>query len=313
MKALVTPAPKRKSSFQLFARRFGKQKYIFALMVVGLVWYIIFKYYPLWFVSKAFTNYGMVANPQFTGLSNFERLFASPMFWRAFKNTLILSFLNLLFYFPIPIIIALSLNELRSKFLKRTAQFVVYIPHFLSWVVVGGVFNMLLSPTNGIVNQALLALGATDTPIYFMASPDWFRTVLVGTEIWKNAGYGAVIYIAAIAGVDRELYDAASVDGAGRWMQIWHITLPGIRSTIATVLLLTVSRILQIFDQVLVMYNSAVMDVADVLRTYSYMEGLERGNLGYATAVGLFTSVVSLLLIVGCNWFSKRVLDEEVL
>ena len=282
-------------------------------MIVGLVWYIIFKYYPLWFITKAFTNFGTVANARFTGIANFQRLFASPLFWRAFRNTLILSFLNLLFYFPIPIIIALSLNELGSKIFKRTAQFVVYMPHFLSWVVVGGLFNMMLAPSNGIINKVLVSLGLIKEPIYFMASTDWFRSILVGTEIWKNAGYGAVIYIAAIAGVDRELYDAAAVDGAGHWGRAWHVTLPSIRNTIATVLMLTVARILQIFEQPLVMYNSAVMDVADVLRTFSYVEGLNRGNIGYATAIGLFTSITSLILIVGCNFFSKKVLDEEIL
>jgi putative aldouronate transport system permease protein len=301
------------SRLKIFIKRFNKQKYIFILLIAGLVWYIIFKYYPLWFISKAFTNYGTVAKPVFTGLANFQRLFSSPHFWRAFKNTLILSFLNLLIYFPIPIIIALSINGLKNKYFKRTTQFLVYIPHFLSWVVVGGVFNMLLAPTGGLVNKVLLELGVISSPIYFMASPKWFRSVLVGTEVWKSAGYGAVIYIAAIAGIDRQLYEAAAIDGASHWKQTWHVTLPSIRNTIATVLLLTVARILQIFDQVLIMYNSAVIDVADVLRTYSYMEGLNRGNIGYATAIGLFTSIVSLLLIVVCNWFSKTVLDEEIL
>ena len=301
------------SSFSNFKKRFGKQKYIFFLMIIGLVWFIIFKYYPLWFISKAFTNFGTVANARFTGLANFQRLFASPFFWRAFKNTLILSFLNLLFYFPIPIIIALSLNEMGGKVFKRTAQFIVYMPHFLSWVVVGGLFNMMLSPSTGIINNVLVSIGLLKEPIYFMASNDWFRSVLIGTEIWKNAGYGAVIYIAAIAGVDRELYDAASVDGAGYWGRAWHVTLPSIRSTIATVLMLTVARILQIFEQVLVMYNSAVMGVADVLRTFAYVEGLTRGNIGYATAIGLFTSITSLVLIICVNIFSKKVLDEEIL
>jgi putative aldouronate transport system permease protein len=301
------------SGYKNFAKRFGKQKYIFALMVLGLIWYIIFKYYPLWFISKAFTNFGTVANARFTGLDNFRRLFLSPFFFRAFRNTLILSFLNLLFYFPMPIIIALSLNEINSKFMKRTAQFIVYIPHFLSWVVVGGLFNIMLAPSNGVVNKVLTGTGIIDDPIYFMASVQWFRTVLVGTEVWKNAGYGAVIYIAAIAGVDRELYDAAAVDGAGRWRQTWHVTLPSIRSTIAVVLMLTVTRILQIFEQVLVMSNSAVIDVSDVLRTFSFREGLNRGNIGFATAIGLFTSIVSLILIFGCNLFSKKVLDEEII
>ena len=283
------------------------------LVVPGVRWFIVFKYYPLRFIINAFTNYGTVANPRFTGLANFQRLFLSPNFWRAFRNTLILSFYKIVFYFPIPIILALSLNELKNQFAKKAAQFVIYIPHFLSWVVVGGLFNMMLAPSDGIINKALVSMGIISEPIYFMASVKWFRSVLVGTEIWKSAGYGAVIYIAAISSIDTQLYDAAAVDGAGYWARTWHVTLPGIRNTIATVLLLTLSRVMQMFEQILVMYNSAVMDVSDVLRTFSYVEGLNRGNVGYATAIGLFTSIVSVLLILGCNLFSKKVLDEEII
>ena len=283
------------------------------LVVPGVIWFIVFKYYPLRFIINAFTNYGTVANPRFTGLANFQRLFLSPNFWRAFRNTLILSFYNIVFYFPIPIILALSLNELKNQFAKKAAQFVIYIPHFLSWVVVGGLFNMMLAPSDGIINKALVSMGIISEPIYFMASVKWFRSVLVGTEIWKSAGYGAVIYIAAISSIDTQLYDAAAVDGAGYWARTWHVTLPGIRNTIATVLLLTLSRVMQMFEQILVMYNSAVMDVSDVLRTFSYVEVLNRGNVGYATAIGLFTSIVSVLLILGCNLFSKKVLDDEII
>ena len=304
---------KRQSRTKLFLKRFSKQKYIFMLVVPGVIWFIVFKYYPLRFIINAFTNYGTVANPRFTGLANFQRLFLSPNFWRAFRNTLILSFYNLVFYFPIPIILALSLNELKNQFAKKAAQFVIYIPHFLSWVVVGGLFNMMLAPSDGIINKALVSMGIISEPIYFMASVKWFRSVLVGTEIWKSAGYGAVIYIAAISSIDTQLYDAAAVDGAGYWARTWHVTLPGIRNTIATVLLLTLSRVMQMFEQILVMYNSAVMDVSDVLRTFSYVEVLNRGNVGYATAIGLFTSIVSVLLILGCNLFSKKVLDEEII
>ncbi len=302
-----------KSRWQLFLKRFSKQKYIFMLVIPGVIWFILFKYYPLRFIVNAFTNYGTVAKPRFTGLANFQRLFLSPNFWRAFRNTLILSFYNLVFYFPVPIILALSLNELKNQFAKKAAQFVIYIPHFLSWVVVGGLFNMMLAPSDGIINKALVSMGTISEPIYFMASIKWFRTVLVGTEVWKSAGYGAVIYIAAISSIDTQLYDAAAVDGAGYWAKTWHVTLPGIRNTIATVLLLTLSRVMQMFEQILVMYNSAVMDVSDVLRTFSYVEGLNRGNVGYATAIGLFTSIVSVLLILGCNLFSKKVLDEQII
>jgi len=313
MSTVQPSLPRSESKLSQLWRQFKKQKYIFMLLVPGLIWYLIFKYAPLWFITKAFTNYGTVANPRFTGLANFQRLFASPNFLRAFRNTLLISFYNIIFYFPIPIILALSMNELQSNWMKKTTQFIVYVPHFLSWVVVGGLFNLMLSPSTGIVNKALMAIGLTSEPIYFMASPRWFRSVLIISEMWKNAGYGAVIYIAAISGVDSQLYDAAAVDGAGYMARTWHVTLPAIRNTIATVLMLTLARIMQIQDQVLVMYNAAVMDVADVLRTFSYTEGLTRGNVGYATAIGLFTSIVSMILIAGSNWFSKHVLDEEIL
>lgn len=303
----------KEACWRTLARRFRRQKYIFCMMAVGLIWFLIFKYYPLWYISKAFTNYGTVANPEFIGLENFRKLFTSPYFLRAFGNTLILSFMNLLIGFPIPIILALSLNEIRNRALKKSAQFIIYVPHFLSWVVVGGLFNLMLSPGDGIVNELLMDFGLIESPIYFMASNEWFRSVLVGTELWKNAGYNAVVYIAAIAGVDQQLYEAARVDGAGRWKQIWHITLPGIRPTIATVLMLTVARILQIFEQILVMENNAVREVSDVLKTYSYWEGINRGNIGYATAVGLFTSIVSLILVIGCSRFSKKVLHEDIM
>ena len=296
-----------------FGTRFYKQLPLFLIVLPGLIWYLIFKYFPLWYISKAFTNYGMSANPRFTGLANFTRLFQDPKFWRAFRNTMILSLYNIIFYFPIPIILALSMNELRTKAGKKVAQFIVYIPHFLSWVVVGGLFVMLLSPTTGIVNRILVGLGIIKEPIYFMASNDHFRGVLILSEIWKSAGYGAVIYIAAISGVDSQLYDAAMVDGAGYWGRLIHVTLPAIRNTIATVLLLTLARIMQMQDQILVMYNASVYEVSDVLRTYSYISGIRQGNVGYATAIGLFTSIVSVVLIVLSNWFSKHVLDEEIL
>jgi len=301
----------KKTGLQRFLVNFGKQKYVFMLLIPGLIWYIVFKYVPLWYISMAFTNTGTTANPVFIGLQNFKRLFLSPHFSRAFWNTLIISLYSLLFYFPLPILLALMMNEIRKQAFKRAVQMVVYIPHFFSWVVVGGLFTIMLSPENGIVNEVLKMLGHDS--IYFMASNKWFRAVLVSSQIWKDVGYGTVIYIAAISSIDMELYDAAAVDGAGHWARMVNITLPSIRSTIATVLLLTVSRIMQIFEQVLVMFNDSVMDVADVLRTYAYREGIRNGDIGYATAIGLFTSIISLILIIGCNMFSKHILHEDIM
>ena len=295
---------------KLFLKKFCRQKYIFLLVVPGVVWFAVFKFFPLWYISKAFTDYGTTANPSFTGLDNFRRLVLSPNFLRAFKNTMILSFYNIVIYFPLPILLALSMNELGKK-MKKVVQFTVYIPYFFSWVVVGGIFTLMLSPSDGIVNQILQVFGKE--PVYFMADSRYFRGVLVGSQVWKEVGYGTVIYIAAISTVDTQLYEAAAVDGAGYIARMWHITLPCIRSTVATVLLLTVSRVLQMFEQIFVMMNDSVKNVADVLKTYSYFEGMQRGDIGYATAIGLFTSAVSLILIISCNIFSKKVLKVDIL
>lgn len=294
-----------------FWARFNQQKFILLLLLPGLLWYIIFAYLPMIGSYLAFTNAGLAAKISFVGFDNFKRLFMSPDFWRAFKNTLIISAYYLIFYFPLPIILSLLINEFRSTKLRRFIQFVVYIPHFFSWAVVGSLFVMILSPSSGIVNDIVKALGGE--PIYFMVSPRWFRAILTTSHIWKDVGYGTVIYVATLSTVDLELYDAASVDGAGYWGRLWHVTLPCLRSTIAVVLLLQVANILRLFEQVLVMYSPAVYEVADVLNTYSFAEGLQNGNIGFATTIGLFTSVVSLLLVLGTNSLSKKFLKESIL
>ncbi|HHV28636.1 ABC transporter permease [Acetivibrio mesophilus] len=294
-----------------FARKFHRQKPILILLIPGILWYIIFKYTPMLGALAAFTDYGTKAKISFIGFENFIQLFTSPGFWGAFRNTLIISFCNLLFYFPLPIILALLMNELIFVRLKRLVQFIVYIPHFFSWVVVGAIFAMLLSPSEGIVNQIIMSLGGD--PIYFMADQNWFRSVLVGSYMWRDVGYGTIIYIATISTIDVQLYDAATVDGAGYWQKMLYVTLPSLKSTIATVLLLTVARVLLIFEQVLVMYVPSVYSVSEVLTTYSFTEGLLNGNIGYATAVSLFTAVVSAILVIGCNKISKKFLGEGII
>ena len=203
------------------------------------------------------------------------------------------------------------MNELIFTKLKRLVQFIVYIPHFFSWVVVGAIFTMVLAPNDGIVNQIITSIGGES--IYFMADESWFRWVLVGSYMWRDVGYGTIIYIATISTIDVQLYDAATVDGAGYWQKMWYITLPSLKGTIATVLLLTVARILLIFEQVLVMYIPPVYSVSEVLTTYSYTEGILNGNIGYATAVSLFTAVISSILVIGCNKISKKFLGESII
>ncbi|MCX7708456.1 MAG: ABC transporter permease subunit [Clostridia bacterium] len=291
--------------------KFNRQKAVLLLLVPGLIWYLIFKYAPMMGVLAAFTDYGTRADISFIGIENFQQLFSSPGFWGAFRNTLLISFYNLVFYFPLPIILALLMNEIFRVRLKRLIQFVVYIPHFFSWVVIGAIFSMMLSPSEGFVNQLIMALGGES--IYFMVDPKWFRSILVASYMWRDVGYGTIIYIATISTIDVQLYDAATVDGAGYWGKLWYVTLPSIKGTIATVLLLTVARILLVFEQVLVMYVPPVYSVSEVLTTYSFTEGLLNGNIGYATAISLFTAVISTILVIGCNKASKKFLDESIL
>jgi putative aldouronate transport system permease protein len=291
--------------------RFKRTKAIMVLLIPGIIWYLIFRYIPLIFTGVAFTDFGLKADVHFVGLENFQQLFTSPGFWGALRNTLLLSLYNMLFYFPLPIILALCMNELAHVALKRVAQFIVYIPHFFSWVVVGSIFVLVLSPSEGIVNNIIQSLGGD--PVYFMAAPQWFRKILVGSYIWRDVGYGTIIYIATIVTIDVELYDAATVDGSGHWGKLWYITLPSLKSTIATVLLLTLARILNIFEQVLVMYGPTVQEVSETLATLSYTEGLLNSNIGYATAISLFTALVSTLLVIGCNAVSRKFLDESII
>ncbi len=310
MNSVEVGAPKLQPQSK-FRARFNQQKWVLLLLLPGVLWYVIFSYLPMIGSYLAFTNAGLSANVSFVGMDNFKRLFLSPDFWRALKNTLIISAYYLIFYFPLPIILSLLINEFRSAKLKRGIQFIVYIPHFFSWAVVGSLFVMILSPGSGIINEVIKALGGE--PIYFMVSPKWFRAILTTSHIWKDVGYGTVIYIATLSTVDLELYDAASVDGAGYWGRLWHITMPCLRSTVAVVLLLQVANILRLFEQVLVMYGPAVYEVSDVLNTYSFTEGLQNGNIGYAATIGLFTSLVSLLLVFGTNSLSKKFLKESIL
>ncbi|HEX3044993.1 MAG TPA: ABC transporter permease subunit, partial [Bacillota bacterium] len=228
---LETDLVKQSKTPSKFMSRLNAQKYVLLLLLPGLVWYIIFAYLPMIGSYLAFTNTGLTANPTFIGFDNFKRLFMSPDFWRAFKNTLIISAYYLIFYFPLPIILSLLINEFRKVAFKRTVQFVIYIPYFFSWAVVGSLFMMILSPSSGIVNEIIKGLGGE--PIYFMVSAKWFRAILTSSHIWKDVGYGTVIYIATLSTIDPGLYEAATVDGAGYWARLWHITLPCLRSTIA--------------------------------------------------------------------------------
>lgn len=287
-------------------------RYLHLMVIPGLVFFFVFKYIPMYGIMIAFKNYKGAAGglttilqSPWTGFQNFELFFDSIYCGRVFKNTIEISMLRLLFSFPAPIILALLINEVRSNRFKRTVQTITYMPYFLSWVVVAGLLNTLLSPDNGAVNAFIRMCGGSTT--YFLASTTWFRPILIISEIWKNIGYGSIVYLAAITGIDQGLYEAARVDGAGKIQQIVHITLPGISEIIAVMLILQMGKIFDDnFDQIYNLYSEAVYEVSDVFETYVFRNGIQDGKFSYSAAIGLVKSVISLALIVFSNIASKK-------
>lgn len=292
------------------AKDFYRWRFFYFLAIPGLVWYFIFKYIPIYGVKYAFTNFGRSAEIQFIGLDNFKRLFSLPDFWRVLSNTIRLSLYNILFQFPATIIIALLLNEVSNTKFRNGIQTIISLPHFLSWVVVAGVWITLLSPKHGMVNYFITLLGGE--PIFFWANSKWFRPLIVVTGMWRDMGYGTIVYLAALSRVDPELYDAAKVDGANRLRQTWHVTLPAIRPIIAITFILSFSGVLSIFEQVFVMMNNMVKDVGEVIDTYTYHMGIIQMDVGFATAIGLFKNVISLILVVIANALTKILTDESL-
>ena len=291
-----------------------RYKYIYLLMLPGIVYLLIFRYYPMYFLQIAFKNYTIytgLENAPWVGLAKFRDLFKTKYFLQAFSNTVIISLMKICIGFPVPIILALLLNEIHNGFIKRGFQTVIYLPHFLSWVIVGTMWVTILSPSTGIVNTIIKALGGK--PIFFMANTSWFRWVLLFTNIWKESGWGTIVYLAAISGIDQEIYESALMDGAGRFKQIWYITLPSIRPTILIVFILGLAKVLNVFEQVFVMYNPIVAEVSETIDTYVYKIGLVRGDMSFATTVGLFKNIISLCLILITNYWSKRLQDTSVL
>lgn len=287
---------------------------LYLLLIPGIVYLIIFKYIPIGGLIMAFQDFnvfkGFMAS-EWVGLLQFQKLFSSPDFYRIFRNTLLINGYKIIFGFPLPIILAIMLNEIRFTSVKKVSQTIVYLPHFLSWIIVSGLFINILSASDGIVNQMIKACGGEAIP--FMSSTTWFRTVLVVTDTWKEMGWSAIVYIAAISGVDQELYEAARVDGASRLRQIWHVTLPGITSTIVLMFILKLGSIMSGgFDQVLTMYNPAVYEVGDIIQTYVYRIGLGKQQYSFSAAVGMFNSVIGFVLTVLGNFVSKKVSGRSI-
>ena len=300
-----TPAPSRKLGLR--ARIVGNP-WLYLMLVPGLLYFALFRYAPMYGVTIAFQDYlpflGLGGSP-WVGLDHFERLFSGPDFGRILRNTLVLAFLNVVIAFPAPIIVALALNELRMRVLKRFIQSAIYIPHFLSWAIVAALTYLLFALDVGPITELVNRL--TGGRFDFLADPDWFRPIIVLQTLWKTTGWGTIIYLAALAGVDRNLYEAAMIDGAGRARQLWHITLPAISSTVIVMFILTIGNFLDTgFEQIYLMTNALNREVADVFDTYVYFIGITQGAYSYSTAIGLFKSVVGLVLIFGANWLAKR-------
>lgn len=294
-----------KEKFFRLMRKIWFYRYLYILALPGIVYFLIFAYLPMWGIVIAFKDFrlfrGLEGSP-WVGLQHFEFFFSSPSFTRLLRNTLVISGLNLIFVFPAPIILAILLNELRNGPFKRFVQTVSYLPHFISWVVVGGLLIYTFSQSMGVVNLQLQAMGME--PLRLLGNKSTFYGLVVGTGIWKEIGWEAIIYLAAIAGINPELYEAATVDGANRLQRILHITLPGISAVIVIMLIIQVSAILNSnFLQILILQGSdaSLYEVGDVIDTWVYRAGFLKSQLSLATAVGLFKGVVGLVLVVIAN------------
>lgn len=315
------PAPRRglmKSPFRAYFRR---NYDMYLLLIPGLIYALVFKLLPLLGISIAFVDYNMFAgnNPinailasKFVGFANFARVFRKADFRQALGNTFTISFMKIVILFPLPIIFALIIHSLKAMKFKRVVQTVVYIPHFFSWVVVSGIFMQILS-SGGLVNTALLKSGLVSEPVKFFMDQGKFRWLLIFTDGWKEIGWSTIVYLAALAGVDQELYEAAVIDGARKMQQLWYITLPCIMSTIILMLIMRVGSVMDAgFGQILVMYNATVYKVSDIIQTYVYRIGLGKMDFSLGTAVGLFNSAVAFVLVIGTNLISRKALGKSI-
>jgi putative aldouronate transport system permease protein len=292
-----------------FLRKLDQSKYLLLLFLPTLIFYILFKYLPIFGIVISFKDYNLfkgILDSPWVGFKYYRMFFHSPDFFELIRNTFLLGLYKLIFGFPAPIILALILNEVRQSFFKKFVQTVSYLPHFISNVVVASMVLMFLSPSSGVVNQLIGALGMD--PINFMSRPEFFRAIYVISEIWQHAGWETIIYLAALTAIDPLLYEAAEIDGASRWKQLFHVTLPGITPAIVILFILNIGNVLDIgFEKVFLLYNPAIYQTSDILSTFVYRTGLGQGNFSYAAAIDLFTGIISLLFIYSANYISRKV------
>ena len=294
-----------------------RNRYLILMMIPVIIYYIVFCYFPMSGLWMAFTQYKVgsglagLFTSEFVGLKWFKQFFGSIYAWRLVRNTLLLSFYSLIFGFPIPILFAVAVTQLRRKGVQKTVQVLTYLPYFISTVVVCGMINNFLSPSSGIINQALNAIGIES--INFLSLPEWFRRIYVISGSWQSFGFNSIIFVAAIMGISPELYEAMRVDGANRRQEIWHLVLPSIKPTIILLLIMTLGSMMSVgFEKVYLLYNTAVYETADVIQTYVYRQGILSNNYSYAAAVGLFNSVVNFGIVFLANRFSRKLTDTAI-
>ena len=315
MSVAKVPQPGQ-SRWVRFRRALIRDRWLYLIMILPCLYYLLFHYYPMYGVTLAFKQYkpklGIIGSPWASqhGMKYVLQVVGDPYFWTVFKNTIVLNVVNLAITFPAPIILALLLNEVASNRYKRVVQTVTYLPHFLSTVVVVGMMNTMFS-SSGIVNELLGKIGLG--PFAFLNDAQYFRPMYIGSNIWQNIGWDSIIFLAALSGLDQALYEAARIDGAGRWKQTIHITIPGILPTIVIMLILAMGKIMNVsYQKILLMMTVSNQSVSDVISTYVYRRGITKADFSYATAVGLFQYLVSLVFVTATNWISRRTTETSL-
>ncbi len=293
----------------------AREHWIAYLMILPtIIWFIVWKYFPMYGILVAFKDYSVfkgVWGSEWVGMENFKEFFSSPYAWRVIRNTLLINIYSLLTVFPATIVLALLLNELRSKIFKSGVSTMLYLPHFISTVVVAGIVITFLSPSSGIINILIEKLGGNKT--YFLTKPEYFRTIFILMQAWQGLGFGTILYTSALCGIDDSLYEAAQLDGAGKLRQIWHITLPGIAPTISIKLILALGGLLSVgADSILLLYQPITYETADVIGTFVYRASIENNNYSLGTAVGLFNGIIGCILVVASNRLSRKISNSSI-
>ncbi|WP_373233364.1 ABC transporter permease [Cohnella sp.] len=317
MKAVTVPQTNKKMPQKgRFWSTAIRNRYLYMMSLPFVVWVFVFSYLPLWGWTMAFQKYKpgkSFFEQKWVGFDYFKQLFQDDIFYQALRNTLAMSAMGLIAGFTVPIIFAILLNEVRIQTLKRFVQTISYLPHFVSWVVAAGIISKMLSTDNGVVNDVLMGLHIIKEPIQFMGEGKLFWGIVTASDIWKETGWNAIIFLAAIAGIGPELYEAAKVDGASRWRQVWHITLPGIRTTIIILLIISIGHLISIgWEKQFLLGNNLVRDYSQTLDLYSLNYGLGMGRYSFGTAINMFNSLISLLLLFTANGIFKKITKESI-